>query len=44
MTGWLPGSGDDTEPAVREQVAMALFNKGVRLGVLGRSDEEIAVI
>ncbi|MEZ5381377.1 MAG: hypothetical protein R2754_06210 [Microthrixaceae bacterium] len=35
--------GDDTEPAVREQVAGALVSKGVVLGVLGRSDEAIGV-
>jgi hypothetical protein len=44
MTGVVARFGDDTEPAVRERVAGALFNKGVRLGgVGGRSDEEIAV-
>jgi hypothetical protein len=32
-----------TELALRGQVAKALFNKGVTLGALGRSDEEIAV-
>ena len=31
------------EPALREQVAKALFNLGVRLGELGRSEEAIAV-
>ena len=31
------------EPALREQVARALFNKGVRLGALERSEEELAV-
>ncbi|MCK6372683.1 MAG: hypothetical protein L6Q69_01100 [Zoogloea sp.] len=33
---------NDTAPAVREQVAKALVNKGVALGQLGRTDEEIA--
>ncbi|MGH7801305.1 MAG: SIR2 family protein [Thermodesulfobacteriota bacterium] len=31
------------EPALREQVARALFNKGITLGVLNRSEEGIAV-
>ena len=34
--------GQDPAPALREQVATALGNKGVRLGVLGRSDDELA--
>jgi hypothetical protein len=34
---------DAPEPALREQVAKALFNKGIRLGQLDRSDDEIAV-
>ena len=33
----------EVEPAVREQVTKGLFNKGVRLGELGKSDEAIAV-
>jgi tetratricopeptide (TPR) repeat protein len=32
-----------SEPALREQVAQALVDKGLRLGALGRSDEAIAV-
>ena len=35
--------GDAPEPALREQVASALVNKGVTLGALGRSEEELAV-
>ena len=35
--------GDATEAALREQVAKALFNKGVTLGALNRSEEAIAV-
>ena len=35
--------GEDPTPALREQVADALHNKGVALGVLGRSDEALAV-
>jgi hypothetical protein len=35
--------GEDAEPALREQAAKALFNKGATLGALGRSDEAIAV-
>jgi tetratricopeptide (TPR) repeat protein len=34
--------GQDPAPALREQVAKALYNKGVRLGVLGRSADELA--
>ena len=34
---------DAPEPALREQVARALFNKGARLGQLGRSEEELVV-
>ena len=34
---------DAPEPALREAVANALVNKGVRLGELGRSEEEMAV-
>ena len=34
--------GDAPEPELREQVAMALVNKGVTLGALGRSEEELA--
>ncbi|MGI9003479.1 MAG: hypothetical protein ACR2GH_17785, partial [Pseudonocardia sp.] len=34
--------GDDPTPALREQVAMALVNKGVELGVVGRSAEAVA--
>jgi tetratricopeptide (TPR) repeat protein len=33
--------GDDTEPALREQVAKALYNKGFRLGALNRSEDAI---
>ena len=32
--------GDATEPALREQVAKALVNKGVTLGALERSEDE----
>jgi hypothetical protein len=35
--------GAATELALREQVAKALFNKGVRLGTLDRSEEAIGV-
>ncbi len=35
--------GADPEPALREQVAGALYNKGVTLGQLDRSEEAIAV-
>jgi len=35
--------GTATEPALREQVAGALRNKGIALGALGRSEEEVAV-
>ena len=35
--------GDATEPVVRERVAMALVNKGFRLGALNRSEEAVAV-
>jgi hypothetical protein len=35
--------GSATQPALREQVAIALRSKAVRLGALGRSEEEIAV-
>jgi len=35
--------GEAGEPALREQVAKALVNKGVRLGALNRSQEAIAV-
>jgi len=35
--------GDAPEAALREQVARALFNKGLTLGQLNRSEEEIAV-
>jgi tetratricopeptide (TPR) repeat protein len=35
--------GDATEPVIREQVAGALFNKGVGLGALNRSKEAIMV-
>ena len=34
--------GQSSEPALREQVAMALVNKGVALGALNRNEEEIA--
>jgi tetratricopeptide (TPR) repeat protein len=34
--------GQASELALREQVAIALVNKGVRLSELGRSDEAIA--
>ena len=33
--------GKDTEPGVRERVASALFNQGVVLGELGRSEEAL---
>ena len=35
--------GDAPEPAPREQVAIALYNKGVRLGQLDRSEDAVAV-
>jgi tetratricopeptide (TPR) repeat protein len=35
--------GDSPEPALREEVAKALVNKGVTLGQLDRSKEAIAV-
>jgi tetratricopeptide (TPR) repeat protein len=35
--------GAATEPALRERVAKALYNKGLRLGVLGQPKQEIAV-
>ena len=35
--------GEASEPALREQVARALVNKGITLRQLGRSEEEIAV-
>jgi hypothetical protein len=35
--------GDAPEPALRERVAAALVNKGIRLGQLGRFEEEIEV-
>ena len=35
--------GAATELPLREQVAKALFNKGVTLGALGRSEDAIAV-
>ena len=35
--------GTAPEPALREQVAKALFNKGFRLGALGRSAEALAI-
>ena len=35
--------GEDAAPAVREQVARALFNKGVRLGALERSEDAVRV-
>ena len=35
--------GSATEPALREQVAKALFNTSITLGELGRSEEERAV-
>ena len=34
--------GGDPAPAVRERVATAMFNKGVRLGRLGRGEEAVA--
>jgi hypothetical protein len=36
--------GDATDPALREQVARALFNKGFRLGALERSEDAVAVL
>jgi len=42
--GWLKGTktaGAVTDPDVREQVAWALFNKGVTLGGLGRTQEAL---
>ncbi|CAO3460206.1 hypothetical protein [Azospirillum argentinense] len=35
--------GDDPRPELREQIAKALFSKGVRLGELERNEEAIAV-
>ena len=35
--------GEAPEPALREQVANALFNKGVTLGQLGRSEDAVFV-
>ena len=35
--------GKDTEPDVRGQVARSLFNQGVVLGELGRSEEAIDI-
>ena len=35
--------GDAAEPALREMVARALFNKGLRLGSLNQGKEAIAV-
>ena len=35
--------GEDTDPALREQVAMALVNKGIRLWHLDRRTDQIAV-
>ena len=35
--------GDVAEPALRDMVARALFNKGLRLGALNQGKEEIAV-
>jgi hypothetical protein len=35
--------GDDESPALREQVALALRNKGVALAGLGRQEEAVAV-
>jgi hypothetical protein len=35
--------GEDPAPALREQVATALVNKGVVLGQLGRSADAMAV-
>ncbi|MCP2937618.1 hypothetical protein NK983_33475, partial [Salmonella enterica subsp. enterica serovar Typhimurium] len=32
----------DNAPALREQVAQAIFNRGVTLGQLGRHEDEIA--
>ena len=44
MRRWWPGSARPPEPVLREQVARALVNKGVRLGQLGHSeDAEMAV-
>lgn len=36
--------GSATDPALREPVAKALLNKGLRLGVLGRVPEELATL
>ena len=35
--------GEDTEPGVRKQVAMAMFNQGIALGEMGRSAEALQV-
>ena len=43
MTSCVARFADAPEPALREQVANALFNKGVTLGALDRSEEELAV-
>jgi uncharacterized iron-regulated protein len=34
--------GDSADPALAEQVAEALVNKGVRLGALDRSEDAVA--
>src|SRR5438445_11727229 len=39
----LPHFGAAPEELLKELVAKALFNKGVRLGELGRTEDEIAV-
>ena len=43
MTRSSRASATRANPALREQVAKALFNKGVTLGALERSEEAIAV-
>jgi hypothetical protein len=43
FTAQIDRYAEDPAPAIREQVASALVNKGVTLGQAGRSDEEIGV-
>ncbi|MDQ2790030.1 MAG: hypothetical protein M3Y73_10065 [Actinomycetota bacterium] len=35
--------GDAPEPALRDQVATAIYNEGVRLGQLGRTEEAVGI-
>lgn len=36
--------GSAREPGLREQVAIGLFDKGLTLGALGRTEEQIAAL